>query len=101
MSEDLEYSTAELIIAHIEETNDIIGNIREFQELINNVSDPSLKILYEEDITLESKQLMKVCQNLKLLLTNYLIECEQNNRPVDINFYRVFKELDKLGDLNE
>jgi protein subunit release factor A len=100
MKEDLEYSTAELIISHIEETNYIIGNIREFQELILNVSDPHLKILYEEDVQSETKQLMKVCENLRFLLTNYINECNQFNRPIDINFYRVYKELHKLGDLD-
>lgn len=98
MTQDSGYTAEDLIISHIEETNTIIGNIREFQELILNVTDPALKLIYEDDIKKEGEEFDKICQNLKFLLRNYMKDCKQDGTPININFYRVYKELEKLGD---
>lgn len=69
-------------------------DLKEIQDDINMSIDPSLKLEYEEDKTVLYNDLEDHAQDALFLLEAYIEDCKEQNIPVVLEYYRIFKELD-------
>ncbi len=75
----------------------VIDDIRELEDIIRNTADPSLIAQYREEMRGLITELNEVSARCIVLLSAYLEECKENNYPVSLDYYRVYKELSKAS----
>lgn len=75
----------------------VIDDIRELEDIIRGTADPSLISQYREDMRGLISELNEVSSRCIILLGAYLDECKENNYPVSLDYYRVYKELSKAA----
>ncbi len=68
-------------------------DLREIQTDIYQSQDPSLRFEYEEEKELLFDDLEMHAQDALFVLEAYFEDCKNNNLPVVLEYYRVYREL--------
>lgn len=70
--------------------------LNEREENINEHTDPELIGIYREDCIAISEDFIKIAEQVKIRLGMYIEECNKNGEPVDLDYFRLYKTLNKL-----
>jgi hypothetical protein len=73
----------------------VMDDIAEVREMLSNCSDPSLILEYEEELESLIEELNEVAERCIYIIGVYVEACKENNEPVYLDYYRVYKELKK------
>lgn len=71
-------------------------DLKEIQDDIDSSYDPSLKMEYEEDKKALYDDFEDHAQDALFLLEAYISDCKEQQIPIVLEYYRVFKELDNV-----
>lgn len=75
-------------------------DLKEVNDDISVTGDPSLILEYEEEKKVLFDELEDRAKDALYLLEAYIDDCKEQNLPVVLEYYKVFRELKKAG-LNE
>ena len=70
--------------------------LNEREENINSHTDPELISIYRDDCIAISEDFIKIAEQVKIRLGIYIEECNKDNEPVDLDYFRLYKTLNKL-----
>jgi hypothetical protein len=70
--------------------------LNEREENINEHTDPELIGIYREDCIAISEDFIKIAEQVKIRLGMYIEECNKDGEPVDLDYFRLYKTLNKL-----
>ncbi len=70
-------------------------DLKEIQDDINITGDPALILEYEEDKEVLYNDLEDHAQDALFLLEAYIEDCKAEQIPIVLEYFRVFKELDR------
>lgn len=82
-----------IINKRINYLTELVLDLKEIQSDINNTADPSLILEFEEEKKLLFKELEDQAKNVIILLEAYFEDCKTENFPLDLSYYKVYKEL--------
>ena len=68
-------------------------DVKEVQDDINTSYDPALRSEYEEEMEVLFTDLEEHAQDVLYLLTAYFDDCKEQNYPIVLEYYKIFKEL--------
>lgn len=71
----------------------VIDDIRELDEAMKATQDPSLLIEYKQEMRELVTELNEVSERVLVLVEEYMKECNDNDEPINLDYYRVYKEL--------
>lgn len=84
-----------IVLNKIQLLSYVIEDIKELEEDMKYTEDPSLLLQYREDMRELIAELNEVSSRCIALIEIYLQECKETNEPVCLDFYRVYRELNK------
>lgn len=72
--------------------------LNEKEESIQEHSDPELIKLYKEDFAALSEDFLKIAEQVNIRLSIYIKLCNDEQVPVDMHYFRLYKTLQKFID---
>lgn len=82
-----------IINRRIEYLAQLVLDIREVQNDIRMTGDPSLILEYEEEKKVLFEDLEEQAKNLIYILEAYFQDCKDENIPIELSYYKVYREL--------
>lgn len=81
------------LIEDIIKINELGTEIQHLDDSINCVSSPELQMLYTEKMDEILEDYTKLCKLVKSDLEVYLDNQKKSGEPIELNYYRLLKEL--------
>ena len=81
------------LIQDIQKINELGTEIQHLDDSINCVSSPELQMLYTEKMDEILKDYTELCRLVRQDLEVYLNNQKKAGEPIELNYYRLLKEL--------
>lgn len=73
----------------------VIDDIKDLEVDMRSTQDPALLLEYKQEMKELVEELTEVSNRVISLVEVYLEACKETNEPVCLDFYRVYRELQK------
>lgn len=73
----------------------VIDDIKQLDHDMKETTDPALLMEYREEMKSLVEELNSVTGRVLTLLEVYLNGCKETNEPINLDYYRVYKELSR------
>jgi len=77
----------------------VMDDLAEVRRDIANTTDPALLMEYNEELEVLIEELNEVGERVIYLIGIYIEECKETGAPVYLDYYRVYKELNKAKEV--